>query len=270
MLVPQKSRFSLLLTLICGLFTVGVWGQQKANDFTRKFKSADVRLSKLSGKRLSSSRMHSSYSKRISVSEWPSRYSSFGNRRFPLQDKENLGSERFPTNQLQIKTPLNNSRAPAYWERVSQRDLGENFQAVASVEFRDAYYAQLSKRVDSWMEKVNNMSLRDVNRYQFRRNRPSEPGFPVQKAGSEALPTPSADTGLGRPSLRGVGSPGIPRSGATKESYWMGPKKIQTSGGQKSSSSNSLFRSPSAAPEKNFKSYPKPLFGPKKVRVQVK
>lgn len=270
MLVSQKSRFSLLITLVCGFFSVGAWGQQKANDFTRKFKSADVRLSNLSGKRLSSGRMHSSYSKRISVSEWPSRYSSFGNRRFPLQDSEDLGSRRFPTNQLQIKTPLNDSRAPAYWERVSQSDLGENAQAVASIEFRDAYYAELTKRMDNWMEKVNNMSLRDVNRYQFRKNRPSEPGFPVQKAGSEALPTPSADTGLGRPSLRGVGPPGTPKSGAKKESYWMGPKKVRTSGGQTSSSSNSIFRSPAAAPEKNFKSYPKPLFGPKKVRVQIK
>jgi hypothetical protein len=271
MLVCQKSRFSLFLAVLCLFFSNVTQGQQRQNDFTRKFKSADVRLSNLSGKRLSSSRLNSAVSKRISVSEWPSRYSSFGNRRFPLQETgKNLGSERFPTSQLPIKTPLNDSRAPANWERVSRSDLGESSQAVASVEFRDAYYAELSKRVDDWMEKVNNMSLRDVNRYQFRKNRPSEPGFPVQKAGSESLPAPSADTGLGRPSLRGVGPPSNPGSRAKKESYWMGPKKIQTSGGQQSSSSGSLFRSPAAVPEKNFKSYPKPLFGPKKVRVQIK
>ena len=34
--------------------------------------------------------------------------------------------------------------------------------AAASIEFRDAYYAQLDKRVDDWMSKVNNMSLRDI------------------------------------------------------------------------------------------------------------
>jgi hypothetical protein len=272
MFVYKKSRFSLLIALGCGLFSVGVWGQQKANDFTRKFKSADVRLSNLSGKRLSSSRMHSSYSKRISVEKWPSTFSPFGGRRFPLAGKKSLGGERVPTSQLEIKTPLNQSFASANWERVSQSSLGERSAATASIEFRDAYYAELDKRVDNWLEKVNNMSLRDINRFQFRRNRPSEPGFPVQKAGSEILPAPSADTGLGRPSLRGVGPPSTstPRSGAAKESYWMGPKKIRTSGGQKSSSPNSLFRSPAATPEKNFKSYPKPLFGPKKVRVQVK
>ena len=270
MFVYKKSRFSLLIALGCGLFSVGVWGQQKANDFTRKFKSADVRLSNLSGKRLSSSRMHSSYSKRIGVEQWPSTFSSFGGRRFPLAGKKSLGAERVPTSQLEIKTPLNQSLASANWDRVSQSSLGQRSAATASIQFRDAYYAELDKRVDNWLEKVNNMSLRDINRFQFRRNRPSEPGFPVQKAGSEALPAPSADTGLGRPSLRGVGPPSNPGSRAKKESYWMGPKKIQTSGGQQSSSSGSLFRSPAAVPEKNFKSYPKPLFGPKKVRVQIK
>ena len=140
-------------------------------------------MSSLSGKRLSSSRLNSAFSKRISVRQWPSRYSSFGNRRFPLEGAGKVGDERFPTNQLSVETPLNDSRAPAYWERVSQSDLGDNAQASASVEFRDAYYAQLSKRVDDWMEKVNNLSFADVNRFQFRRHRPSEPGLPVQKSG---------------------------------------------------------------------------------------
>lgn len=271
MLVCQKSRFSLFLAALCLFFSNIAHGQQRQNDFTRKFESANARLSNLSGKRLSSSRLSSATSRRFSVSEWPSRYSSFGNRRFPLlETRKNVASERFPTSQLQIKTPLNDSRAPAYWERISRSDLGESSQALASVEFRDAYYAELSKRVDDWMERVNNMSLRDVNRYQFRKNRPSEPGFPVQKAGSENLPAPSGNTGLGRPSLRGVGPPSTSRSDAKKESYWMGPKKTRISGGQQNSSSDSLFRSPPAVPEKNFKSYPKPLFGPKKVRVQIK
>ena len=42
----------------------------------------------------------------------------------------------------------------------------------------------LDDRVNQWMEKVNNMSLRDINRYQFRKDRPSKPGFPVQRAGA--------------------------------------------------------------------------------------
>ena len=269
MLVRQKSRFSLFLALSCGFLLPESWAQQRMNDFTKKFDSLDNRMSSLSGKRLSSSRLNSAFSKRISVRQWPSRYSSFGNRRYPLEDVGNVGDERFPTNQLPVKTPLNDSRAPAYWERVSPRDLGDKAQASASVEFRDAYYAQLSKRVDDWMEKVNNMSLRDVNRYQFRKNRPSEPGFPVQKAGSESLPSPSDKNNLGRPSLRGVGPAGG-APGEPKQSYWLGPRRTRTTGSQAKERINPVSRPSTPTPPKKFKSYPKPLFGPKKIRVEVK
>ena len=269
MLVCKKSSFSLSFVIAWGFFATGAWGQQRENDFTKKMRSFDGRLSNLSGKRLSSSRMNSAFSKRISVREWPSKYSSFGTRRVPLGDSKTIGSERVPTTRLQVKTPLNDSLARANWERVSQNDLGESAQAVSSVQFRDAYYAELGKRVDDWMEKVNNMSLRDVNRFQFRRHRPSEPGFPVQQAGSENLPSPPPDGGFGRPSLRGVTPPGS-SSKVPKQSYWLGPKKIRTSDPRPKAPTDRVFQSAPRAPDKNFKSYPKPLFGPKKIRVEVK
>ena len=270
MLVCKKSSFSLFLLIAWGSFATSAWGQQRENDFTKKMRSFEGRLSDLSSKRLSSSRMNSAFSKRISVREWPSKYSSFGRRRFPLGNIKIIGSERVPTPRLPIKTPLNDSLSPANWERVSQNDLGGSAQAVSSVQFRDAYYAELGKRVDDWMDKVNNMSLRDVNRFQFRRHRPSEPGFPVQKAGSENLPPTSRDGFLGRPSLRGVTPPGSSSKVQTKQSYWLGPKKIRPSDSRPKTPSNPVFQSAPQAPSRNFKSYPKPLFGPKKIRVEVK
>lgn len=269
MLVCKMSRFSLIFALVGGLCTTGASAQQRENDFTKKLRSFDGRLSNLSGKRLSSSRMNSAFSKRISVQEWPSKYSSFGTRRFPTGNSKTIGSERVPTTSLQVKTPLNDSLARANWDRVSQSDLGERAQAVASVQFRDAYYAELGKRVDDWMDKVNNLSLRDVNRFQFRRHRPSEPGFPVQKAGSENLPSPPRDSGLSRPSLRGVTPPGS-SSKAPGQSYWLGPKKIRSTAPESKSPTDRIFQSTPKPPDRNFKPYPKPLFGPKKVRVEVK
>ena len=67
-----------------------------------------------------------------------------------------------------------------------------------AVEFRDAYYAQLNDRVDEWMNKVNNMSLRDINRYQFRRDRPKEQGFPVQRAGASGTADSRRESTLSR------------------------------------------------------------------------
>jgi len=269
MLVYKKSSFSLCLAIAWAFFSTDALAQQRENDFTKKMRSFDGRLSNLSGKRLSSSRMHSAFSKRISVREWPSKFSSFGSRRFPLGNTKTIGSERVAGPLLPVKTPLNDSLARANWDRVPQNDLGGSAQAAASVQFRDAYYAELGKRVDDWMEKVNNMSLRDVNRFQFRRHRPSEPGFPVQKAGSESIPSPSMDSGLGRPSMRGVTPPGA-SSQVPKQSYWLGPKKIRTSGSGTKSPTDRVFQSSPQPTRKNFKSIPKPLFGPKKIRIEVK
>lgn len=270
MFVYKKSSFSLLVVLVSLIFTLSAWGQQRANDFTKKVRSMDSRLSALSSKRLSSGRMHDSFDKRIKVAQWPSTFSSFGSRRFPIDGKELMGAERVPFTRLEIETPLNQTFSSANTERVRQSDLGERSAAVASIEFRDAYYAELDKRVDDWMNKVNNLSLRDVNRFQFRKNRPSEPGFPVQRAGSDSLPASADNNSLGRPSLRGVGPPAVSRGGVPKESYWMGPKKIEAPARRNKPSSSSSRRSLPTSPEKNFKSYPKPLFGPKKVRVDIK
>ena len=45
--------------------------------------------------------------------------------------------------------------------------------------------------------KVNNLSLRDINRFQFRRGRPAEPGFPVQRAGSNIIESTKSSLPLG-------------------------------------------------------------------------
>ena len=69
------------------------------------------------------------------------------------------------------------------------------------MEFRDAYYAQLDKRVDDWMSKVNNMSLAGYKQISVSQRSPSEPGFPVQRAGAQAdfdsrRQTPLQESGL--------------------------------------------------------------------------
>ena len=84
---------------------------------------------------------------------------------------------------IAVKTPLNDSLAPVNWERVSQSDLGGRAQAASSIEFRDAYYAELGKRVDDWMEKVNNLSLRGRQPVSIQKAPPLRTGVPRTKSG---------------------------------------------------------------------------------------
>ena len=44
----------------------------------------------------------------------------------------------------------------------NQEELGGSLgksAALSAVQFRDAYYEKLDRRVDDWMDKVNNLSL---------------------------------------------------------------------------------------------------------------
>ena len=162
------SRTSFNLSLISFILFFGAgsigYAQQRANDFTKRVRSLDGKLNAMSSKRLSTSRINSVSSQRFSVHEWPSRFSPFGGKRFPMQNKNTLGSERIKTSVMEVELPHNQNYATENSKRAFSSNSENKSVAAASVEFRDAYYAQLDKRVDDWMSKVNNMSMQDINR----------------------------------------------------------------------------------------------------------
>jgi hypothetical protein len=115
------------------------------------------------------------------------------------------------------------------------------------------------------------MSLQDINRYQFRRDRPSKPGFPVQRAGggtSEDSNREAPFQGSGLPENNQISLP------QGNKEYWMGPRKVKSSSATSTSNMGSqkkTFSNPmkSNKPVKNFKTNSKPILGPKTIRVQV-
>ncbi len=267
------SRFSFcrfyIVVIIFSIICPNSFSQQRQNDFTKRVSSLDGKLNIMSSKRLSSSRINGISTQRFSVNQWPSKFSPFGGKRYPMQNKELMGSERVKTSNLPNELSENQKFAPQNFKRVMSAQTENTSPAVASVEFRDAYYAQLDKRVDEWMDKVNNMSLRDINRFQFREGRPKEPGFPVQKAGSEQLPMSSSEQRLGASNVRGVLPTQQNRPSANLPKYWLGPKKVVSS--TKQGKVSPTRPAPSfSSPLKKNSSFPQPVLGPKKIRVKVK
>lgn len=262
----HKVKFLVMISMIHTI----VFSQQRQNDFTKRVNSLDGKLNGMSSKRISSARVNSISTQRFSVEEWPSKFSPFGGKRFPMQQKKRWGSERLETTNLSIELPYNQKLATENSQRVMSGEMNNRSPAAVSIEFRDAYYAQLDKRVDDWMNKVNNMSLRDINRFQFRKGRPSEPGFPVQQAGSNNLPMSSSEDKLGTSSVRGVLPKAESKSFNGKPSYWLGPKKVVSSTVNGKVNPTQPAQTPSTPSLKNFKAKPKPVLGPKKVRVQIK
>ena len=256
-----KSRQTLLLVICLIVSNQFAIAQQKANDFTKRVWRMDGKMNSNSGFLFSGSRLNALSSQRIRVEQWPSKFSSFGSKRFPMNGTKNRGDERIGFAQIPIALPLNDRIAQENQDRVSGESFQEPAPASSAVEFRDAYYEQLEQRVDDWLNKVNNVSLQEINRYQFRKGRPSEPGFPVQQAGSE-----------GNQKNRSFPSSANPIKNITSDkqskgsTYWLGPRKTSVQGGNQEIQKPSALKS---TPKGGYRSLPRPVLGPKKVRVEV-
>ena len=262
MQICQLSRLSFnlffKLWISCGL----LFAQQKSNDFTKRLGFLEGKQSKLSGKFYSTPRLSDALSKRIKIHEWPTQFSPFGGKRFTTRDIDGLIKKRIPLNQVKNEKVQIPGKIIGEENRASGLDVEDRYTSTSTVEFRDAYYAKLNQRMDEWMEKVNNLSLRDINRFQFRKGRSAEPGFPVQRAGSSlnALPTskfPSAGAG------------NLPR---LPSNYRIGPQKVPA---KAESSPRDLSPPSPALPSPRVDSrkkspLPVPKLGPKKIRVQVR
>ena len=205
-------------------------------------------------------KLNSKLNNRIRIEEWPTKYSPFGGKRFTSKNHEGLIKKRIEWKKIPTELPLQERRSKVGNERVLENDLSNSTSATAAVEFRDAVYAQLDKRVDDWLNKVNNVSLQEINRYQFRKGRPSEPGFPVQQAGSGGASSKQARTKSPNPIIT---TPKAQHPNGA--SYWLGPRKTSVQGG------NQVLpkASPQPTPKGGYRSGPRPILGPKKVRVQV-
>jgi hypothetical protein len=282
-----KAKVVLFSTALSAV-VLSLHGQQRQNDFTKRIRAFDGKLNIMSAKRISSAGLSSNFNRRIPFKQIPQNYSRFGGKRFPM------GGAAIKSQKLHQEKTLSfdrgfDKRSPLSGKSAAGGALTARAPAVASVEFRDSFYGALDKRVDEWMSNVNKMSLQDVNRYQFRRGRSNEPGFPVQQAGSKDLPTPSAGKGLGSGQFRGVTPPQPARTSAGKPSYRLGSRRTKTTVGGASSSSTSRRTVAPASPSSGSVSSPAlrsllfpsrnsggsssgsmPRLGPKKIRVNVK
>ncbi len=263
MLFSRLSRLSFNLFCFVCLSWVFSSAQQKANDFTKRLTLLEGKQSRLSGRFFSSPRLSEAYSKKIKIEEWPGKYSPFGGKRFTTHDVEGLIKKRVPFDQIEKEPAKIPDKVMGSERKLDGLDYDGRYTSSATVEFRDAYYAKLNQRVDEWMEKVNNLSLRDLNRFQFRRGRSAEPGFPVQRAGSDVSGGVNEELPLKALNL----TPNLPTN------YRLGPRQITTN-----TDSGSKGTRPQEPPESSTdnpgsvgqKLAPVPKLGPKKIRVQVR
>lgn len=121
--------------------------------------------------------------KTFPIKEWNKHFSSLGSKRAPIAVGEKKKKERFEVKVLERKT--------VDFEMSEWNDRMADLHKQARIQLDDKaqltsdrkLYDMMLQDAPHYKEMAEKLSLRDLNRFQFRRNH-SDDGVPVQKAGS--------------------------------------------------------------------------------------
>ena len=121
--------------------------------------------------------------KTFPIKEWNKHFSSLGAKRAPIsvddtKDKKLFRTEKLDRKNFNVKMSRWNERMADLHKRAGI-ELDQRAQLIADRQFYNMML-QDTRQFSSMAEEV---SLRDLNRYQFRRNR-SDDSVPVERAGA--------------------------------------------------------------------------------------
>ncbi|HKK18063.1 MAG TPA: hypothetical protein VJ952_05220 [Opitutales bacterium] len=121
--------------------------------------------------------------KTFPIKEWNKHFSSLGSKRAPISMSEKDKKKRFKVEVLDRKT------VDFEMSRWNERMAELHERAAIQMDDRARLFADrqlydmMLQDAENYKELAEKLSLRDLNRFQFRRNRTDE-GVPVKKAGS--------------------------------------------------------------------------------------
>ncbi|WPJ95269.1 hypothetical protein SH580_17750 [Coraliomargarita algicola] len=131
----------------------------------------------------SQSQTNSMMNKSFPIEKWDKHYSSLGGKRSAIsvsesKDKQMFQTKTFERKEISFEMSRWNDRM-ADLHKQAGIDMDARAQLVAD---KQLYYMMLQDS-ERFREMAEEVSLRDLNRYQFRRNH-SDGDLPVEKAGS--------------------------------------------------------------------------------------
>lgn len=121
--------------------------------------------------------------KTFPIKEWNKHFSGLGSKRAPIAMSEKGKKERFEVEVLDRKTTK--FEMSRWNERMADlhKRAGIQMDDKARLASDHELYQRMMQDAHEYKELGDTLSLRDINRYQFRRNRSSDE-VPRQKAGS--------------------------------------------------------------------------------------
>lgn len=132
-----------------------------------------------------------STSRTVTLGTWGSTFSSLGAKRADITLQDGLGAEIRPKDTIAVRSV---ERRASPWSRRTTEVRGWDERldagpaALADRQVDDASLAGTIARANTTARSprgLDQLSMQDINRYQFRRARSTEPGLPVVRPGSD-------------------------------------------------------------------------------------
>ena len=180
----MNIRLSIMVCSALTLFVAMAYPDSKARTLASATRRAEVVEDKRVKKQLwAKPEMNSMMNKSFPIGKWDKHFSSVGSKRSPIAITDDKKKQMFDTKTLdREEVSFEMSRWNEHMKDLHQKagiTLDDRAQLVADRQL----YNMMLQDTKQFADLGDHVSLRDINRYQFRRNR-SDGDIPVEKAGS--------------------------------------------------------------------------------------
>jgi hypothetical protein len=121
----------------------------------------------------------------VTLDTWHGRYDTLGRKKADVELTDGLGAEVRPKDTIEVKSVARTSSTVNGAKAEIQ--AWEERMGVVSDDRYAGVKSDWQSRLNPGPKSIEQLSMQDINRYQFRRNRSDEPGLPAVKPGSEAV-----------------------------------------------------------------------------------
>jgi hypothetical protein len=121
----------------------------------------------------------------VTLDTWHGRYDTLGRKKADVELTDGLGAEVRPKDTIEVKSVARtNSTANGAKAEIQ---AWEERMGVTSDDRYAGKKSDWQTRLNPAPKTIEQLSMQDINRYQFRRNRSDDPGLPAVKPGSDAV-----------------------------------------------------------------------------------
>jgi hypothetical protein len=121
----------------------------------------------------------------ITLDTWHGRYDTIGRKKSDIELKDTLGAPVRPKDTLEVKS-VDRIKSAVSGTKAEVKDWEERMGVETNAKYAGVR-SNWQGRLNPDPKTVDQLSMQDINRYQFRRNRSSDPGLPVVKPGSDEV-----------------------------------------------------------------------------------